>query len=184
MNKIVVEDDLSYIQNQYWIKMGQYKFDLLYYGFYIDKCVLIMRVLKSISIGLTTLCTACCMRWSDNQPLVMVCGIAIILCQVYNSISHLIPFDKRKSELKALSNELQMIYIEMERTWRQIASSKLSTYKSIDEKLHLYITSWEEKQRYYLKDDSLPCDIKVTNKATKEANLYLKNLSEGTYAEC
>ena len=183
MSNLAVKDDLFYIQNQYWLKMGQYKFDLFFYELYIDKCILIMRILNILSIGVTTLCTACCMKWSDNAILVRICGIAIIVCQVYNSIKHLIPFDKRKNELKALSNELEMIYIKMERTWRQIATSQLSTYKSIDDKLNLYIMSWEEKQRYYFKDDSLPEDEKVKTKAKKKADIYFINLSEVDYEE-
>lgn len=55
MSNTTVENDVSYIRTQYWNKMSQYKFDLFYYGFYIEKCAFIMRILKSISIGLTTL---------------------------------------------------------------------------------------------------------------------------------
>lgn len=48
-------------------------------------------------------------------------------------------------------------------------------------KLRLYILI--DKQRYYFKDDSLPYDRKMTDKATREADKYLKNLAEGNYDE-
>lgn len=178
MNNTVAEEDLTYIQTQYWNKMCQYRFDLFYYAFYKEKCTRIMRNLKIISIGTTTLCTACCMKWSDIKYLVFIFGIIIILSQVYNSVSHLIPYEKWKSELTSLSNDVEKIYSSMEQTWRKIASGKLSTYKGIDDELSNYISQWEEKRKYYFKDDSLPFNQKIKTKADEEAYKYLNNLME------
>lgn len=163
------------IQKNFWNQLQQTKFDINYYNGHFSRCVRIMRNMKYTVSGLTTLFTAVWMSWYNIKWFSTCCAIAIIGLQVFSAISERMPYEKRKLEIREMTNELDRIYIAMENTWRQIADGNL-TKQQMSTLIEEYKNKQSEIKRHYFKDDFLPETKSVIDDATKRTAQYFKQM--------
>lgn len=163
-------------QRNFWYKLEQFKFELLYYDAHFGRCVKIPRRMRfSISIA-TALAAGAWMSWYNIVWVNTVCLIIVLLLQAMNAVIELMPFEKRKSDIRELANELLPLYNKMERDWASIANGDL-TNDEIEDMSFSYAHRHEEIRRHYFKDDSLPPLKTCKKKAKEEADAYFKNFS-------
>ena len=162
------------IQQVYWNKMYQFKFDLIYYSLYFNLCVSIMRLIKYISVGLTVLVTGIWMNWYNIQSVSVSCAIVILIIQAFNALSELFPFDNRKLEIREMSNELDNVYLQMEADWLKISDGEL-TITEITSLIQTYAKKRADIEKHYFKNDSLPYNKRIDNHANDKVESYFKN---------
>ena len=162
------------IQQVYWRKLHQFKFDLIYLSLHFNLCVSIMRWIKYISVGLTVLTTGIWMYWYYIQSVSVSCAIVILIIQVFNALSELLPFDNRKLEIREMSNELDNVYLQMESDWLQISDGKL-TITEIRSLIKTYAEKRADIEKHYFKNDSLPYSKRIDNLANDKVESYFKN---------
>ncbi len=162
------------IQQVYWNKMYQFKFDLIYYSLYFNLCVSIMRLIKYISVGLTVLVTGIWMNWYYIQSVSVSCAIVILIIQAFNALSELFPFDNRKLEIREMSNELDNVYLQMEADWLKISDGEL-TITEITSLIQTYAKKRADIEKHYFKNDSLPYNKRIDNHANDKVESYFKN---------
>lgn len=159
-------------QEHYWNRMAQFKFDLNYYSYYFSYCVDFLRYWKiSISV-LTALVTGAWMNWGDNATVGMICAILILILQGLNAASELFPFENRKRELREMELLLDPVYEDMEADWLRIADGELSK-EEVAQKLKTYEKRKRDILQHYFKDDSIPDNRKVREKAKRETKKYI-----------
>ena len=158
-------------QELYWHKMTQLKFDLYYYSHHFSSCVRTMRLIRIGIAAITTLVTAIWMEWNDVEILKGVCAFVIIGLQVFSACSELLPFDKRKQEIRDLQNLLNPVYDSIEKEWSKISDGQY-TKEEIINKAYEYSRKRNDIQQHFVKEDSLPLRKRFEKKAEKEANEY------------
>lgn len=161
------------LYNVFWNKLQQTKFDIIYFSEYFNYYTKISRVIKYIIVGVTTLATGVWMTWGSVPAVVTICGIVILALQVISAVSEHFPYESRKLELREMLAELNPLYLEMENDWRTIYSLKMSNSK-IQEAIYRYELKQEEIKRHYFKDDALPDNEKLRNKADEKTEEYFK----------
>lgn len=161
-------------QERFWNKLTQFKFDLNYYSYHFSLCVVTLRWIRMGTSALTALFTGAWMTWSDNHWIEIICPIAIFALQVFSAASEVFPYEKRKQELRELSNLLELVYSEMEQDWLSIADGQLSKNQIID-KISYYEKRRHDIQQHYFRDDALPENKRIMEKAEVETGIYFKN---------
>lgn len=173
MEKIQNEALDEQLYATYWHKLQQAKYDLVYYEIHLDHCIRVIRRIKYLVIGVTSLATGAWMQWNDNSDVRIVCAILIWLLQGVSAISGIFPYEKRKLELREMITDLEPLYLQMENDWRIIQSLKMSNQDISDT-----ILQYEQKQaaikKHYFKDDSLPGREKFRTKADESTEEYFK----------
>lgn len=162
-------------QQHYWSKLGQLKFDLILYGKHFASCVFWLRFIRIGTAVLTAAATGAWMGWSDIAWIKVLCPIAIFVLQIINAGTELLPFESRKLELRELIDALEPLYDQMEYDWQMIALGHL-TAEEIEQKTFEYQSRRTELGKHYFKNDALPENPKLTQKAKAEADTYLKNI--------
>lgn len=157
----------------FWNKLQQSQYDLVYYGEHFNRCTRISRTIKYVIIGATTLATSVWMSWNDLPVVSIVCAIVILIFQVVSAVSEWFPYEKRKSELRELSKELEMVYINMESDWRKIQRLQM-TNKEITELMDKYAKKQADIKYHYFKDDALPERESIRKKADEKTEEYFK----------
>lgn len=161
-------------QKNFWLKLQQFKFDLIYYNLHFSHCIAVMRGIKYISAGLTTVTTGIWIQWNDVKAISTICAIVIFLLQAFSTLSELLPFDKRRDELREMVNELEPLYIKMENDWRKIANGEMT-----ESKIFRLSNNYDYKQaaieKHYLKTDSLTPREYIRKKADDRTEEYFKN---------
>ena len=162
------------MQNIFWNKLQQFKFDLIYYSLHFSRCTFFIRAIKYISAGGTVVVTSIWLNWKEINTVSLICAIIIIALQALSAVSELFPFENRKQEIREMTDELDALYIIMEDDWRKITNGEYS----VDEIMEL-IKKYENEQaqikRHYFKDDSLPEISKIIDSATEKTTDYFKN---------
>lgn len=160
-------------QEHYWNRMAQFKFDLNYYSYYFSYCVNFLRYWKVTISVLTALVTGAWMNWGDNSTVKMVCAILILVFQGLNAASELFPFENRKRELREMSLLLEPVYEDMEADWLRIAEGEMSK-DEVAEKLKKYEKQRRDILQHYFKDDAIPDNKKIRDKASRETRKYIQ----------
>lgn len=171
MQKVIDLDTKT--QETYWHKLTQFKFDLIYYSFQFSSCVKIMRLLRISSAALTALATGAWMNWNELSPVRVTCAIIILLLQAISAGAELLPYDRRKQEIRELLNLLGPIYDEMEADWVKISDGQF-TKEEIQNKTYEYTGRWRDIHQHFFKDDTLPENEKLEKKASEETSAYFK----------
>lgn len=161
-------------QEKYWYKLEQIKFDLFYYNAHFIRCVKISRIIRIGVSFLTALTSGIWMSFYNEKVVNIICLIIIILLQAFNSAVELLPYDKRKLEIREMSNEITDLYNQMEHDWVNVSNGNW-TEKTIEDKCFQYINRQEEICKHYFKNDILPEKKACKNKAKKETDIYFIN---------
>lgn len=171
MQKIIGHDTRA--QEAYWHKLTQFKFDLIYYSLHFSSCVTIMRLIRISSAALTALVTGAWMNWNELTPVRLTCGIIILVLQAISAGAELLPYDRRKQEIRELLNLLGPIYDEMEADWVKISDGQF-TKADIQNKIYEYTVKKRDVHQHFFKDDALPEKKKLEEKADEETSTYFK----------
>lgn len=162
-------------QELYWHKMTQFKFDLNYYACHFSFCVKTMRTIRISIAVITALSTAIWMEWNAVEHLSGICAGIIIVLQVLSTCTELLPYDKRKQEIRDLQNLLSPVYDAMEKDWSKISDGQY-TKEEIRNKVYDYSAKNREIHQHFFKDDSLPLSKKLERKAEKLTTEYYKTM--------
>lgn len=162
-------------QHHFWSKLGQLKFDLTIYGLYFAQCVFWLRFIRIGSAVLTAAATGAWMGWNHIEWISIACPIVIFVLQTISAGTELLPYEKRKMELRELVDALDPLYDKMEYDWQQIVLGNF-TIDEIEEKTYSYQSQKTEITRNYFKNDALPNCKRITRKAKEECDSYLSNL--------
>lgn len=165
----------DYYQKCFWNKLQQIKFEIIYYNLHMAECVKISRLIKIISICLTVLSTSLLLGFYNILTIRIVCAIIIVIVPIFNALSENLPYEKRAIELREMSVEYNRVYNVMETDWRKIANGEIS-YGDINLLIQDYDIKFSEIDAHYFKNDALPDNKKVEEKANQKAEDYFKNL--------
>lgn len=171
----VVTDIDTRNQEHFWNKLTQLKFDLNYYYGHFADCVKILRGIRIGIVAVTAGVSGIWMTWSDIEWVRFVCPIAVLVLQIFNAILDVFPYEKRKQDLRELTNLLNPVYTDMETDWYMIAEGQY-THEEIVQKTINYEKRRQDIQQHYLKDDVLPERKYIVKKAEKETSAYLASL--------
>lgn len=166
------------LQEAFWFKLQQFKFDLFYYCNHYKKCVAILKWIKYIVVGLTTASTLAWIEWSEISSVPKICSAVIIALQVFNAISDFLPFSNRKDELRDLTNDLDPLYIEMESTWRRISNGELSL-PDVEHSIDNFARKRLQIEKNYLRNDYLKEYKKMIEKTENQTREYFDALLIG-----
>lgn len=170
METVLQEDTRTH--EHYWNKMTQFKFDLNYYSYCFSYCISFLRYWKiSISV-LTALVTGAWMNWGNNKAVAMICAILILIFQSLNAASELFPFENRKRELREMLLLLEPIYEDMEAYWLRIVDGEV-TKEDVADKLKKCDSLRHDILKHYFKDDALPDNKRIEEKAKNETLKYI-----------
>ncbi len=161
------------LYNAFWGKLQQLKYDIYYYNEHFKRCVAVSRGLKYAIVAITSLTTGAWINWNDKSTICLSCAIMIWLLQGISALSEWLPFEKRKQELRELSEEFDELYIEMESDWRKIQSLEVSN-DEIRTMLQEYASKQNDICKHYLKDDALPMKEKIRKTADNLTEEYFK----------
>ena len=162
------------LYNAFWNKLQQFKFDLFYYDEHFKRCIFVSRAIKYSIIGATTLATGAWMSWNSITGICIACAIMILLLQAASAVSELLPFEKRKLELRELSAELEALYIDMEADWRKVQALEV-TNENIRALMQSYASKQANINKHYFKDDALPQIEKLRVNADNLTEEYFKH---------
>lgn len=160
------------IQNHFWNKLTQFKFDLVLYSLYFSECVTYIRLIKITCLTLSAIFTGIWMNWGDNQTIKVICAVAIFVLQIANTLSENLPFENRKKELRELELLQEPIYTEMESDWFRIVNGDF-THKEIEDKLVDYERKRRDIKQHYFREDAIPRRKRIEDKARAETDLYI-----------
>ena len=162
-------------QELFWAKLGQLKFDLIFYCKHFSYCVVFLRWLRIGTAVLTVFATGAWMQWKEYTHVSTICFLIILVLQGLNAGAEFLPFDSRKHELRELINMLEPILNEMERDWSRIFKGELAV-EEIEEKTYIYQNRRLQIGKNYFKNDSIPRWTKLVEKAKKETDDYMSAL--------
>ncbi len=155
----------------YWRKLQQFKFDLIYYAIHFNRCTTIIRAIKYIVIGITSLATGAWITWNAKPSIGVICAVLIWLLQGVSALSEKFPFEGRRLELREMIAELEPLYIQMENEWRTIQSLEMDN-QEIRKAILQYDQRQLEIKKHYFKDDALPERKKAEIKANDLTEKY------------
>lgn len=171
------QDEMQFqTQRCYWIKLQQFKFDLIYYSLHFSDCTSKLRSIKYISTVGTIVATFIWRKWSNVDCVDIVCMILIFLLQILSAVSEQFPYEKRRQELREMCNELAPLYIKMESDWRWIANGKYNIAE-IEKLIKQYETRQSNIKKHYFKEDTLPEKKRIENNANIKTKEYFDNLT-------
>ena len=158
------------MQEQYWIRLTQYKFSIYYFDAYIARNVKINRFIKILTAVLSSSAIAAWVNWAQYA---FFWGFIIAISQVISAVNEIMPYRNRVKELSRAVNEFSVIYVEMESDWYNVASGSW-TENEINKKLYEYVSRWSEIETTTLSDDYLSQDIECFEFAEKQKNDYFE----------
>lgn len=171
-------DDTLY--NAFWSKLQQLKYDIYYYDEHFKSCISISRGIKYTSVAITSLATGAWISWNNISIIRISCAIIIWVLQAVYVLFEYLPFEKRKVELRELSEELERLYIVMETDWRKIQALEISN-DEIRSMIQEYTIKQSDISKHYFKDDALPIKEKIRKKADNLTEEYFKYLFKGIH---
>lgn len=160
------------MQNTYWNKMTQYRFEVIYLQNYLGRNVKIDRYIR---IALAVTSASSIAAWAQWQKLAFWWGLIIVVSQVISAINDYLPYKKRIKEISDLLNELSIIYNDVERSWQKVANGSL-TDDEINELCYNYSGQWIKADNKYFNDDFLPHNEKCKKCAEDMKNAYFNSI--------
>lgn len=158
-------------QLNYWRELTQLKEHCYYINEYIIQTQKISRLINcflaitsSSSIG----------AWVIWQEYAFIWGAIIAVSQVVNIIKQFFPFEGRLKHLPELRNELDFLFLEMEKSWFSVAEGKW-TAEEIHNKRLEFKTRKAEIQQKHIPNISLPDRRNYLDVAKKKTRDYFIN---------
>ena len=163
------------MQNRYWNKMTQYKYETIYLQGYLGRNV---KIDRRIRIVLAVASTSSIAAWAKWQNFAFYWSLIIVISQVFSAINDYLPYKKRIKEISDLLSELSIIYNDVEKDWQRVASGSLSD-NEINELCYTYSELWIKTDNKYFNDDYLPVNKKCKEYAEEMKNEYFNNVFGG-----
>lgn len=158
------------MRDLYWRKLYKFRFELEYYYLCFSRC---LKVRRLIQITTAVVSSAAIGAWVTWTNLAFVWGCIIVISQVVTAIYDVLPIKKRTDALSGLISQAELLYYEIEDSWRKIDIQNYS-----DEKINTLLTNYEAKWvitcNKALAGDILPQSEKLRDKAERDADAYLK----------
>lgn len=174
MSKVVNDCLDENLYNIFWNKLQQTKFDIFYYDEHFRRCTKITRYIKYFIVGATAIATGIWTGFGDVGIVPEICACVIIFLQAISAVSDLFPHEKRKTELREISIELEKLYIDMEMDWRKTQRLEISN-DEIEEKIQGYALEQLNISQHYFKDDALPEKERIRLKVDVKTEEYFNN---------
>ena len=162
-------------QELFWSKLTQLKFDLNYYHQHFANCVTISRWIRFGIVAVTAGISGAWMTWPDVPWIRFISPAVVLALQIFNATLEVLPYEKRKQDLRELTNLLEPVYTDMETDWNLIADGQY-TSRDIAQKTTLYEKKRQDIQQHYLKDDVLPNRKAFVKKAEEDTSAYFASL--------
>lgn len=164
-------------QELFWSKLTQLKFDLNYYHQHFANCVTISRWIRFGIVAVTAGISGAWMAWPDVAWIRFISPAVVLALQIINATLNVLPYEKRKQELRELTTLLKPVYTEMETDWYLIADGQC-TCREVAQKTAHYEKKRQNIQQHYLQDDVLPERMDIIEKAEKDTSAYFASLFE------
>lgn len=155
--------------------MYKFRYDLEYYYLCFSRC---LKVKSFIQIATAVISSAAIGAWVTWTDLAFIWGCIIVISQVATAIYDVLPIKKRTDSLSGLISQAELLYNEIEDSWRKIDIHNYSDDK-INSLLSNYENKWAITCNKALAGEMLPQNDKLREKAEKEAETYLKIFREG-----
>ena len=163
--------NVNIYQQRYFKQLSQTKEHTFYLLEYIQDCEkwnwridIFIALASSSAIG----------AWAIWQELKLLWSIIIALSQVITTIKPLLRSKKRLEILYPLQRELEIIYLDIERNWYEVARGKL-TEKEINELTINFKEKIEKLQNEKLGNNSIPENKTFIKKAKIKTKNYILN---------
>lgn len=158
------------MRNNYFELLSQVKFDIEYYKLFYQKYTNIERGIGIVFAAVSTGSLAGFFACETGKS---VYAVILVVIQVANAVKPYLPFANRAKELDRLLIKMEYLFAEIENGWSDIEKDKLDE-QQMQSMINTFKKRRTELQMEYLPDDILPTDEKITQKADKNANEYLK----------
>lgn len=160
------------MQEKYWKKLTQLKYELCYFEAHLTRCVRINRIIKIMSASTSSMAIAI---WTTWQNLSFWWGLLIAVSQIVITINEFLPYQKRIKEISNLQAALSSVYNDMEKNWYNVSNGEMND-DEINELCYNFVERCNSIENKYFKDDALPQIRKCVDYAEKTKNAYFKNI--------
>lgn len=158
------------MQERYWNKMADKRYQLIYINEYYDQCVKIQRL---INVFLAIASSGAIAAWAVWKEFPVVWAAIIAISQVITAVKPYLPYEKRIDGLFDVINQYSLICNEMEAKWFYV-SKGLITEEQINDQSANFEKRWTEVGAKALKGDSLPAEERLAEIAEEKKNSYFE----------
>lgn len=165
-----MSEDSNY-QTRYWRELDQLKVHAIYLQLYLQKTVQIDRLLNMF-LAITSSSSIC--GWAIWQEYSFFWGAIIAASQLLNAVKTYFPYKRRLESLFGLTNEIEVLFLEFEKGWFDVAEGRLT----IEEIHKLHMELKKERHRIlqkHLGQTPLPENTRLLKKAESQALSYFDN---------
>lgn len=159
------------MQERYWKKLTDKRYQLFYISEYYDKCVRVQRIIN-IFLALST--SGAIAAWAVWKELPIIWAGIIAISQVVTAIKPYLPFEKRIEGIYDIISQYSVICNELESKWFYIAKGAL-TEEEINDLYYTFEKRWTDIESKSLKGDSIKSDDRLAEIANEKKELYFKN---------
>lgn len=112
--------------------------------------------------------------WAIWQHLSFVWSFIIAVSQVLTAIKGFMPYSRRLKMIVPFMEDLKFLYNRMEYNWFKVSSGEV-TEEEINEMLYTYKEEFTNIENKNLKEETLPENKMLREKADKKTDEYFKN---------
>jgi hypothetical protein len=158
------------MQELYWNKMTDKRYQLIYINEYYDQCI---RIQRMINIFLAVTSSGAIAAWAVWKGFPVIWAAIIAVSQVITAVKPYLPYEKRIDGLYDIINQYTIICNEMEAKWFYV-SKGLITEEQINEQITQCEKRWTDVGAKSLKGDNIPADDRLAEIAEEKKNSYFE----------
>lgn len=159
------------MQERYWKKLTDKRYQLIYINEYYDRCVRLQRIIN-IFLALST--SGAIAAWAVWKELPIIWAGIIAASQVITAVKPYLPFEKRVEGIYDVIIQYSVICNELEAKWFYIANGSM-TEEEINELYYNFEKRWTDIESKSLKGDSIPANEQIAAIANERKETYFKN---------
>ena len=159
------------MQEKYWRYMVQIKAWIFYLDLYEEDSY---KWEKGINVFSAVASSTSIAAWAIWQHLSFVWSFIIAVSQVLTAIKGFMPYSRRLKMIVPFMEDLKFLYNRMEYNWFKVSSGEV-TEEEINEMLYTYKEEFTNIENKNLKEETLPENKMLREKADKKTDEYFKN---------
>lgn len=159
------------MQERYWKKLTDKRYQLIYINEYYDRCVRLQRAIN-IFLALTT--SGAIAAWAIWKEFPIVWAVIIAVSQVVTAIKPYLPYEKRIEAIYDVISQFSVICNEIEAKWFYVAKGTMAE-EEINELYYSFEKRWTDIESKSLKGDSIKSNDKLAAIANEKKELYFSN---------
>lgn len=159
------------MQEKYWRYMVQIKAWIFYLDLYEEDSY---KWEKGINVFSAVASSTSIAAWAIWQHLSFVWSFIIAVSQVLTAIKGFMPYSRRLKMIVPFMEDLKLLYNRMEYNWFKVSSGEV-TEEEINEMLYTYKEEFTNIENKNLKEETLPENKMLREKADKKTDEYFKN---------